>query len=126
MIEQFNSQILSFTKQFSETMIKNNALVVNHFEKLIDVQLKGFGTCANSMADLFEQASTLKSPEDFRAMLPKSVAMIKEGAEKNIAFGQEIAALTTSTVEQFVSMGKANFEAANDNVVKATKTASKK
>jgi hypothetical protein len=58
--------------------------------------------------------------------LPKTVAFFKESAEKNMAFAQEVAMLSAKSVEQFVALGKQNFEAANDQVIKTSKVASKK
>jgi hypothetical protein len=126
MFEQFNNQVIQFSKQMSETMIKANTLVVDQFEKMAEVQLKGFEMRANAAAEMVEVASSVKSPEDFRTFLPKTVAFFKESAEKNMAFAQEVAMLSAKSVEQFVALGKQNFEAANDQVIKTSKVASKK
>jgi hypothetical protein len=66
MFEQFNNQVIQFSKQMSETMIKANTLVVDQFEKMAEVQLKGFEMRANAAAEMVEVASSVKSPEDFR------------------------------------------------------------
>ena len=76
MFEQMNSQILSFSKQFAESIIKANTVAVDHFEKIIDVQLKGFEDRMTTMAELVETAAVVKSPEEFRALAPKSVSFV--------------------------------------------------
>ena len=126
MFEQMNSQILSFSKQFAESIIKANTVAVDHFEKIIDVQLKGFEDRMTTMAELVETAAVVKSPEEFRAFLPKSISMIKTVAEKNVALSQEITGITTRSTETLVSLIKGQFDVANDSIVKASKVAIKK
>ena len=126
MFEQMSSQILSFSKQFAESVVKANTVAVDHFEKIIDVQLKGFEDRMTTMAELVENAAVVKSPEEFRAFMPKSISMIKTVAEKNVALGQEIAGITTRSTETMVNLVKGQFDVANDSIVKASKVANKK
>ena len=126
MFEQMSSQILSFSKQFAESVVKANTVAVDHFEKIIDVQLKGFEDRMTTMAELVENAAVVKSPEEFRAFMPKSISMIKTVAEKNVALGQEIAGITTRSTETLVNLVKGQFDVANDSIVKASKVAIKK
>jgi hypothetical protein len=126
MFEQMSSQVLSFSKQFAESIIKANTVAVDHFEKMVDVQLKGFEDRLNTTAEFVESAAVVKSPEEFRALMPKTVSMFKATAEKNVAMSQELAAIATRTTETLVGLVKGQFEVANDAVVKASKVASKK
>ncbi len=126
MFEQMSSQILSFSKQFADSVVKANTVAVDHFEKIIDVQLKGFEDRMTTMAELVEGVAVVKSPEEFRAFMPKSIAMIKTVAEKNVALGQEIAGITTRSTENLVSLVKGQFDVANDSIVNASKVAAKK
>ena len=126
MFEQMSSQILSFSKQFAESVVKANTVAVDHFEKIIDVQLKGFEDRMTTMAELVENAAVVKSPEEFRAFMPKSISMIKTVAEKNVALCQEIAGITTRSTETMVNLVKGQFDVANDSIVKVSKVAIKK
>lgn len=126
MFEQMSSQILSFSKQFADSVVKANTVAVDHFEKIIDVQLKGFEDSMTTMAELVESAAVVKSPEEFRAFMPKSISMIKAVAEKNVALSQEIAGITTRSTETLVGLVKGQFDVANDSIVKASKVAAKK
>ena len=126
MFEQMSSQVLSFSKQFAESVIKANTVAVDHFEKIIDVQLKGFEDRMTTMAELVEGVAVVKSPEEFRAFMPKSIAMIKTVAEKNVALSQEIAGITTRSTETLVNLVKGQFDIANDSIVKGSKVAIKK
>ena len=126
MFEQMSNQVLSFSKQFAASIIKANAVVVDHFEKATEVQLKGFEDRLNTVAEFVETAAVVKSPEDFRALVPKSVNLIKQTAEKNVALSQELTSIATSVTEALTGLVKGQFEVANDSVLKATKVATKK
>jgi hypothetical protein len=126
MFEQMSNQVLSFSKQFAESMIKANTVAADHFEKIVEVQLKGFEDRLNTVADFVETAAVVKTPEDFRALMPKSVNLIKQTAEKNVALSQEITGIATRATEAFASLVKGQFDVANDNVLKAAKVVAKK
>ena len=126
MFEQMSQQMLSMSKQFAETVVKANTVTVDHFEKLVEIQLKSFENNSAAMADLVEHVSAVKSAEDFRAMMPKSVGMMKVQAEKSVALGQEVGALVGKTTETLTSLVKGQFETANDAVLKSAKVANKK
>jgi phasin family protein len=126
MFEQISQQLLNASKQYAETIVKANTLAVDHFEKLVDLQLKTIENRSVVVADFVEVAASVKSPEDFRALLPKSVTLVKESAEKTVAVSQEIGHLFNKTGEQFVNLMKGQYESANDTIVKSAKVASKK
>lgn len=126
MFDQVNSQILNLSKQFAASVIKTNTLVADHFEQIVDVQLKGFEQNLNSVAQFVETAAVVKTPEEFRALAPKSVSFIKEAAEKQVALSQALTAITTRTTESLVALAKGQFDVANEQFVQTTKVASKK
>jgi len=126
MFEQMSQQMLSMSKQFAATVVQTNTVAMDHFEKLAALQLKSFETNSAILADLVEQVSALKNPEDFRAMMPKSVGMMKAQTEKSVALSQEVGALVGKTAEQLTSLVKGQFETANDAVMQSAKVASKK
>lgn len=126
MFEQVNSQILNLSKQFAASVIKANTLAVDHFEQIVDVQLKGFEQNLNAVAQFVETAAVVKSPEEFRALAPKSVGFIKEAAEKNVALSQALSAITTRTTESLVALAKGQFDVANEQFVHSAKVAAKK
>lgn len=126
MFEQMNSQVLSSTKQFAETMVKFNAIAVDSFEKMIDIQLKSFEERANVFADFMEQAAVVRDAEGVRAFLPKSVSMVKNSAESNIASSQQLAGVFTKGSEQVLGLVKGQVDVANEAMVNSSKVASKK
>lgn len=126
MFEQMSQQMLSMSKQFAATVVQANTVAVDHFEKLVDLQLKSIEANSAVMADLAEHVSSIKSAEDFRAMMPKSVGILKAQAEKSVALSQEVGALVGKSAEQFSSLVKGQLETANDAVLKTAKVATKK
>jgi Phasin protein len=126
MFEQMSQQMLSMSKQFAATIVQANTVAVDHFEKLVDLQLKTIESGSTVMADLVEQVSAVKSAEDFRAMMPKSISMMKAQAEKSVALSQEVGALVGKTAEQFTGLVKGQFETANDAVLKTAKVVNKR
>jgi uncharacterized protein YfaA (DUF2138 family) len=123
MFEQFQQPLLSFTKQYAQTLVKANEVAVDHFEKLVEMQLKTLENRSNAVADFVEQAAAVKGMEEVRALMPKGVGMVKEHAETMTALGQDLGSLFSKTAEQFVNLAKGQFESANDTVVKAAKVA---
>ena len=119
MYEQASNQFLALSKQAAETFIKANAIVVDSFEKLIDIQLKTVQDRVKVATDLLEQAGEVRDFEAARAAWPKSVELVKDSAEKFYATSQEVSGVMTKTGEAFGLLFKGTVDAANDAVVKA-------
>lgn len=119
MYEQASNQFLALSKQAAETFIKANAIAVEGFEKLIDIQLKTIEDRVKVATDLIGQAGEVRDLDGARAAFPKSVSLVKDSAEKFYATSQEVAGVLTKTGEAFGQLFKGTVEAANDTVVKA-------
>lgn len=119
MYEQASNQFLVLSKQAAETFIKANAIAVEGFEKLIDIQLKTIEDRVKVATDLMGQAGEVRDLDGVRAAFPKSVSLVKDSAEKFYATSQEVAGVLTKTGEAFGQLFKGTVEAANDTVVKA-------
>ncbi len=119
MYEQASNQFLALSKQAAETFIKANAIAVEGFEKLIDIQLKTIEDRVKVATDLIGQAGEVRDLDGVRAAFPKSVSLVKDSAEKFYATSQEVAGVLTKTGEAFGQLFKGTVEAANDTVVKA-------
>ena len=123
MYEQASNQFLALSKQAAETFIKANAIVVDGFEKLMDIQLKTIEDRVKVATDLMGQAGEVKDFDAARASFPKSVNLVKDSAEKFYATSQEVTSVLVKTGEAYGQLFKGTVEAANDSVVKATKAA---
>ena len=123
MYEQASNQFLALSKQAAETFIKANAIAVEGFEKLIDIQLKTIEDRVKVATDLIGQAGEVRDLDGVRAAFPKSVSLVKDSAEKFYATSQEVAGVLTKTGEAFGQLFKGTVEAANDSVAKVTKAA---
>ncbi len=119
MYEQASNQFLALSKQAAETFIKANAIAVEGFEKLIDIQLKTIEDRVKVATDLMGQAGEVRDLDGVRSAFPKSVSLVKDSAEKFYATSQEVAGVLTKTGEAFGQLFKGTVEAANDTVVKA-------
>ncbi len=123
MYEQASNQFLALSKQAAETFIKANAIAVEGFEKLIDIQLKTIEDRVKVATDLMGQAGEVKDFDAARASFPKSVNLVKDSAEKFYATSQEVTGVLVKTGEAFGQLFKGTVEAANDSVVKVAKAA---
>ena len=123
MYEQASNQFLALSKQAAETFLKANAIAVEGFEKLIDIQLKTIEERVKVATDLMGQVGEVKDFDAARASFPKSVNLVKDSAEKFYATSQEVTSVLVKTGEAYGQLFKGTVEAANDSVVKATKAA---
>lgn len=123
MYEQASNQFLALSKQAAENFIKANAIAIEGFEKLMDIQLKTIEDRVKVATDLMGQAGEVKDFDAARATFPKSVSLVKDSAEKFYATSQEVTGVLVKTGEAFGQLFKGTVEAANDSVVKATKAA---
>ena len=119
MYEQASNQFLALSKQAAETFIKANAIAVEGFEKLMDIQLRTIEDRVNVATDLMGQAGEVKDFDAARASFPKSVNLVKDSAEKFYATSQEVTSVLVKTGEAYGQLFKGTVEAANDSVVKA-------
>ena len=123
MYEQASNQFLALSKQAAETFIKANAIAVEGFEKLMDIQLKTIEDRVKVATDLMGQAGEVKDFDAARASFPKSVNLVKDSAEKFYATSQEVSGVLVKTGEAYGQLFKGTVEAANDSVAKVTKVA---
>ena len=123
MYEQASNQFLALSKQAAETFIKANAIAVEGFEKLIDIQLKTIEDRVKVATDLIGQAGEVRDLDGVRAAFPKSVNLVKDSAEKFYATSQEVTSVLVKTGEAYGQLFKGTVEAANDSVAKVTKAA---
>ena len=119
MIEQFNTkQFVAFGKQWTDTAFKAHGLAIAGFERSIELQLKHLEGQVNAAVDFFNEAVEARDVESARALLPKTVALMKDAAEKNYATSQELMGLTVKTSEAIGDVLKATFEAASGAAAK--------
>jgi hypothetical protein len=123
MYEQASNQFLALSKQAAETFIKANAIAVEGFEKLMDIQLRTIEDRVKVATDLMGQAGEVKDFDAARDSFPKSVSLVKDSAEKFYATSQEVTGVMVKTGEAFSQLFKGTVEAANDSVAKVSKAA---
>lgn len=126
MFEQFNSQFVTATKQFADSTLKANSLAFQNFERAVGVQLKTFEAGVNATVAFFGEASEVRDLEGVKTIFPKGIALVKASGEQFYNAGQEVFGQTLKTTEAIGQLYKAQFDAANEGVVKATAAAGKR
>lgn len=116
MIEQYNNQVLAFSKSFADAAFKLQGLALQNFEKIADIQLKTFENRANATAAFVSEALEVRDFEGLKAIWPKGVTLAKESAEKAYSTSQEVFGLTIKTGEAFGEIAKTNFTATNETL----------
>ena len=120
MIEQFNSkQFVALSKQFADTAFKAHGLAIAGIERSLELQLKHLEHSVNATVDFFNEAVEAKDMDGARNLLPKTVALLKDSAEKTYATSQELMGLSVKTSEAIGGVFKSSFEAANETVAKS-------
>ena len=120
MFEQINTQFVAATKQFADAALKANSLAFQNFERAVGVQLKTFESGVNATVAFLGEAAEVRDLEGVKAVFPKGVALVKQSTEQFYNAGQEVFGQTMKTTEAIGQLYKAQFDAANEQVAKAT------
>jgi hypothetical protein len=120
MFEQINTQFVAATKQFADVALKANSLAFQNFERAVGVQMKTFESGVNATVAFFGEAAEVRDLEGVKAVFPKGVALVKQSTEQFYNAGQEVFGQTMKTSEAIGQLYKAQFDAANEQVAKAT------
>jgi len=119
MIEQFNTkQFMAFGKQMTDTAFKAHSLAIAGFERTVELQLKHLEQSVNAAVEFMNDAVEARDMDGARALLPKTVAMLKDSAEKTYATSQELMGLSVKTSEAIGAVMKSSFEVANESIAK--------
>lgn len=116
MIEQYNNQVLAFSKSFAEAAFKVQGLALQSFEKIADLQLKAIENRANATAAFVTEALEVRDFDGLKAIWPKGVTLAKESAEKAYANSQEVFGITVKTSEALGELAKTNFVTTNETI----------
>jgi benzoyl-CoA reductase/2-hydroxyglutaryl-CoA dehydratase subunit BcrC/BadD/HgdB len=116
MIEQYNNQVLAFTKSFADAAFKAQSIALQNFEKIAEIQLKNFENRANATAAFVTEALEVRDFEGLKTIWPKGVTLAKESAEKAYSTSQEVFGLSVKTNEALGDIAKTNFAATNQNL----------
>lgn len=116
MIEQYNNQVLAFSKSFADAAFKLQGIALQNFEKIADIQLKNFENRANATAAFVSEALEVRDFDGLKAIWPKGVTLAKESAEKAYSTSQEVFGLTVKAGEALGEIAKTNFAATNANL----------
>lgn len=125
MFEQINNPFAGNARQFADAALKANSLAFNGFEQLVNLQLKAFEDRFAATAAFIGEASEVRDPEGFKALLPKTVQLAKDNLERAYHVGQEILGQTVKTQEAIAELVKTQFEAFGEEAAGEAKPARK-
>jgi hypothetical protein len=125
MYQQINEQFAAASRQFADTAAQINRLAIDNATQVFGLQLAAFEAGATATLAFFGEVAEVRSPEQFKAVLPKGVQIARENVERSIAIGQDVFGRTLKTQEAIGQVAKSQFEAATkqatEEVAKATK-----
>lgn len=123
---QFSNPFAPFAKQFAQSAVKANLLAFEGFERALGLQLKSAEANVRSTLAFMAEAAEVDSVDAAKAIWPKGVALVKDSSEAAYSIGQEVLGQTLKTGEAISNLYKAQFESANESLLKAAPKAAKK
>lgn len=115
-LEQINSQWLNLGKRFTDTAIKAHGLAVEGFERSLNLNLKTLEDRVEAMVGFVTEASAARDFESVKTLMPKGLNLAKESAEKLVATGQEVVAVTMKTNESIGALYASDLQATTDTI----------
>lgn len=124
MFEQYSNPFAAMTQNFAANTLKANTLAFQNIERVVGLQLKTFQDTLNATVAFMGEAAEVRDMEGAKAIWPKGVALVKDSTETMYSTSQEVFGSTLKTNEAIGQIYKAQFESANEGLVKtATKAA---
>lgn len=112
MFEQINNQWLSMGKRFAETAIKAQGLAVEGFEKTLNLNLKALEERVEATVGFVSEATAARDFDSVKALCAKGMNIARESAEKMVANGQEVLAVTMKTNESIGALYAGDLQVA--------------
>ncbi len=124
-MSEFTNPFAPFAKSFAQSTVKANLLAFEGFEKALGLQLKSAESNIRSTLAFFAEAADVDSLDGAKAIWPKGAALVKDSTEAAYAISQEVLGQTLKTGEAIGNLYKAQFESANETLLKAAPKAKK-
>ncbi len=125
MFDQINNPFVNQTRQIADAAIKANALALNSFEQIVNLQMKAFEDRFSATVAFLGEAGEVRDADGFKSLLPKSAQFAKDNAETAYHTSQEIFGQALKAQEAITDLLKNQFEAVNDEFAKAATEAGK-
>ena len=112
MYQQFNEQFAAASRQFADTAAQINRLALDNATKVFGLQLAAIEAGATATFAFLGEVAEVRSPDQFKTLMPKGLQVARETVERNIATGQDVLGRTLKTNEAIGQVAKSQFEAA--------------
>lgn len=110
MFEQIHTQTLNLTKQLAQNLVKTNHILVDSFEKTVDLQLKHFDQHLSNLTAFANELTQVRDAEGFREVLPKSVTFVKQSGELAQVAMKDLVGVASKAGESLTAAAKAGAE----------------
>jgi hypothetical protein len=114
MTQQINNQIFAFTKQFTDSAFKAQALALKGLETVAELQLKALEEQSKISAEFVAEALETRDVNGLRSLWEKGTSLNRDNAERSVAVSQEILAITQKTAESLNALVQEQRQAANE------------
>ena len=125
MTQQLNNQLFAFTKQFTDSAFKAQALALKGLETVAELQLKALEQQSMVSAEFVAEVMETRDVNGLRSLWEKGTSLSRDNAERSVAVSQEILAITQKTGESLNALVQEQRQAANDAVTAPVAAAKK-
>lgn len=116
MFEQIHTQTLSLTRQFAQNLVKTNQILVDSFEKTVDLQLKHLDQHLSNLTHYTNELTQIRDAESFREVLPKGVTFVKQTGELSQVAMKDLLNVASKAGESLTAAAKAGAESVAQEV----------
>ncbi len=116
MFEQIHTQTLNLTKQFAQNLVKTNQILVESFEKTVDLQLKHLDQHLSNLTSFANDLSQVRDADGFREVLPKSVSFVKQSGELSQVAMKDLLHVASKAGESLTAAAKVSAETVAQDV----------
>ena len=125
MYQQFNEQFAAASRQFADTAAQINRLALDNATKVFGLQLAAIEAGATATFAFLGEVAEVRTPDQFKTVMPKGLQVVRETAERNLATGQDVFGRAVKANEAIGQVAKAQFEAATARAQDAAETVAK-
>jgi hypothetical protein len=114
--QQINSQMFAYARQFAESAFKAQAIALQGFEQIADLQFGALEKQSGLTNDFFAAATETRTADGVRGLWEKGMTINRDSAERAVNVAREIFAVTQKTAQSLGELLKEQQQAVKDAV----------